>query len=76
MAASRRIERLYVIGAPVVGSGAICDQEARPEALDRFTYPPTTNTAASRVIAAYPIDKNIESPVANRTTVMPDIKTT
>jgi hypothetical protein len=71
MATSRRIEREYDIGAPVVESGAVGDQEARPEALDRFTYPPTTDTAMNRVSAANPIEKNIESPVANANAVKP-----
>jgi hypothetical protein len=75
MAVSRRIERERVIGAPVVGSAAVGDQEARPDTLDRFTYPPTTNTAVNRVIAAYAIETNILMPVANDTTVKPTSKT-
>jgi hypothetical protein len=60
----------------VVGSAAIGDQEARPDALDRFTYPPTTTADVNRVKAAYVIDKSISWPVANATAVMPAIKTT
>jgi hypothetical protein len=55
----------------VVESGAIGAQEARADALARFTYPPTTAAAMNRVSAANPIEKNIESPVANANAVKP-----